>query len=423
MSGPPGLAPRLAAARYLHRVLDRGAPLDETPRDDLGPGEAARALRLARETLRHLPRLDHVLGAMLRKTPPPPVHHALRLAAYEILIERGAAYAAVDAAVNAVARDRRHKHLRGLVNAVGRRLGREGEALLTDAPAPALPDWLHAPVAAAFGAEAATAIAAAHARTPPVDLTLRDPGAGADLGGTMLPTGSVRLSGAPQISALPGYDTGAWWVQDAAAAIPVRCLGALEGQSVVDLCAAPGGKTLQLAAAGARVTAVDNSDRRLARLHENLARTGLAAEVVTADALDWAPAAAPDIVVVDAPCSATGTLRRHPDLPHVRPDPDLTPLTELQARLIDRALGWLGPGGRLLYGTCSLLPAEGEDQAAAALARHAGLRVDLTPPPGVPDTWRSAEGGLRLRPDYWPERGGMDGFFVTVLRKPGGSGP
>ena len=234
----------------------------------------------------------------------------------------------------------------------------------------------------------------------------------------MLPTGSIRIERRVQVSALPGFADGAWWVQDAAAAMPVRLLGDIAGKRALDICAAPGGKTLQLAAGGAEVTALDISQPRLKRLRQNLDRTHLTATVIAADALDWAPERPFDVIVLDAPCSATGTLRRHPDLPHVRPDPDLAPLLELQAKLLDRALGWLAPGGRMVYATCSLLPEEGEDQIAAALTRHTGLKV-VPPAPdlGLDPDWTTPQGGLRLRPDYWAELGGMDGFFAAVLTR------
>jgi 16S rRNA (cytosine967-C5)-methyltransferase len=234
----------------------------------------------------------------------------------------------------------------------------------------------------------------------------------------MLPTGSLRLAEAGQITALPGYAEGAWWVQDAAAALPARVLDPRPGERVLDLCAAPGGKTLQLAAAGAEVTALDISGPRLARLRENLERTRLTAEIVVADALHWQPDALFDAVLLDAPCSASGTIRRHPDLPFVKTGAELPDLVTLQAALIDRALGFVKPGGRLVYCTCSLLPEEGEAQLEAALVRHAGLTVERPEAAGIDTAWITAQGGLRLRPDYWANRGGMDGFFIVRLRKP-----
>jgi 16S rRNA (cytosine967-C5)-methyltransferase len=220
-----------------------------------------------------------------------------------------------------------------------------------------------------------------------------------------------------QISALTGFGEGAFWVQDAAAALAVRMLGDVAGLSVLDLCAAPGGKTLQLADGGAEVIALDISGPRLVRLQENLARTGLRAKIVTADALQWAPPAPYDAIVLDAPCSATGTIRRHPDLPFLRQPSEIAGLVDLQARLLDRALGWLKPGGRLVYCTCSLLQDEGEGQIAAALARHEGVVMLQPQIAGVDPAWMTAR-GLRLRPDYWAEAGGMDGFFMACLQRP-----
>jgi 16S rRNA (cytosine967-C5)-methyltransferase len=233
----------------------------------------------------------------------------------------------------------------------------------------------------------------------------------------VLPTGSVRVQGAGQVSALPGFAEGAWWVQDAAAAMAVPMLGDVKGMRVLDLCAAPGGKTMQLAAAGAMVTALDISGPRMGRVRDNLARTGLEAELVVADALHWQPEAPFDAILLDAPCSATGTIRRHPDLQYIKDGSELAALVALQAQMIERALGFLKPGGRMVYCTCSLLPDEGEAQLAAALARHPGLSVVRTAVPGVPPEWFTPEGALRLRPDYWAESGGMDGFFMVCVTK------
>ncbi len=432
MSGG-GLIPRRGAVALLRGVLDHGRMLRELtstpdgPLAALAPDEAARAQRLATGTLRHTARINALLAPRLRKPPPAEVMHVLRLAAWEILVAGVPAYAAGDSAVRQVRGLRRHQHLSGLVNAVVRGLGRDGAEAWAEMPAAVLPRWLDTPVREAFGAEAAVAIAAAHQTAPPTDLTLREATGAAELADTLgaicLPTGGLRLANPGQISTLPGYQDGAWWVQDAAAAMPVRGLGDITGLNVIDLCAAPGGKTMQLAALGAHVTAVDISADRLKRLRANLHRTELNAEVVVADALAWSPEKPVDVVVLDAPCSASGTLRRHPDLPFVRKNPDLAPLLALQAKLIDRALGWLRPGGRLLYCTCSLIPTEGETQAEAALQRHPDIEpipVDVIP--GVPDTWRTDQGGLRLRPDFWADTGGMDGFFATILRKRAASG-
>ncbi|PZQ48956.1 MAG: 16S rRNA methyltransferase [Rhodovulum sulfidophilum] len=423
----PGLAARAAAADLLAGVLDRGRSLadqiaaTEGPLAGLAPGDRARAQTLAAATLRHLGRVEAVLAPFLAKPPAAAARHALRLATVEICLEGVPAHAAVDAAVRLARRSPKARHLAGLVNAVGRRIGAEGPALWAAAEEAPLPAWIAGPIRRAHGARAVAAIAAAQAEAPvPVDLTLRDPATAAlwaeRLGAELLPTGSLRLRERVQLSALPGYAEGAWWVQDAAAALPARLLGDVAGLRVLDLCAAPGGKTLQLAAAGARVTALDVSESRLARLRENLARTGLPAEVVVADALGWEPEAPFDAVLLDAPCSATGTIRRHPDLPYLRGGAEVAALGEIQAALLARAFGWLAPGGRLVYCVCSLLPVEGEGRIARFVKEAPGVR--RLPAPGragLDPAWITREGALRTRPDFWAERGGMDGFFAALL--------
>jgi 16S rRNA (cytosine967-C5)-methyltransferase len=299
----------------------------------------------------------------------------------------------------------------GLVNAVLRKVP-EGDPL-AGAAVQKLPRWIRQPMVHAYGREAVAAIEATHAVAPALDLTVK-PGSVMPAGGEVLASGSVRLQGAGQVTGLPGYDTGDWWVQDVAAAMAVPLLDPRPGERVLDLCAAPGSKTLQLALAGADVTAVDMSGPRMGRVAENLARTGLAARLVVADALQWQPEADFDAILLDAPCSATGTIRRHPELPFVKDGSELPGLVALQAALLDRALGWLKPGGRLVFCTCSLLPDEGEAQLAGVLARNAGLRVERPAMDWVDPAWVTADGGLRLRPDYW---GGMDGFFMARLAR------
>jgi len=355
----------------------------------------------------------------MSRLPPAPGRHILRLGVAELRVMGTPPHAAVDAAVRLARAGKRSQGQAGLVNAVLRRVAAE-PGLWDAVPEAPLPGWIAGPVRAAWGAAALAGIAGAHARdVVPLDLTLHpgeDPTAWAGrLGAEGLPTGSLRRPRAGQISALPGYGEGRWWVQDAAAALPARLLGPIAGQRVLDVCAAPGGKTLQLAAAGARVTALDVSAPRLGRLRENLARCGLAAEVITADALAYSPPEPFDAILVDAPCTATGTLRRHPDLPHLRGGDALPKLVALQAALIDRAWDWLRPGGRLVFCTCSLLPAEGEEQLARFLERVPAARVLPPALPGLDPPWTTPAGGLRLRPDFWPERGGMDGFFAACL--------
>lgn len=419
-----GLAPRQGALRLLGGIMGEGRLLSELigggALDALANEDRARAQRLALQTLRNLSRADAILAAHLAKPPPLAVRNALRLGTVEIC-GGSAAHGVVNSIVSIVGKAKRTASYRGLVNAVLRKVAATGPARWPDLPPQRLPNWLRGPLCEAWGDEAVRGMEEAFARTPPVDMTPR--GDAADLartlGGTLLPTGSVRLADAGQISRLPGYSEGAFWVQDAAAAMPARILAARTGEKVLDLCAAPGGKTLQLAAAGAEVTALDISGVRLGRLRENLGRTGLSARVIEGDALDFAEGGF-DAILLDAPCSATGTIRRHPDLPFAKDGTEFLALMALQARLIDHALGLLRPGGRLVFCTCSLLPDEGEVQVEEALARHPGLAVDRAAllQPGIDPAWITPEGGLRLRPDYWPDLGGMDGFHIACLTKP-----
>ncbi|MEL6477890.1 MAG: transcription antitermination factor NusB [Pseudomonadota bacterium] len=413
-----GLTARLGAVELVRAVLDDGAMLDESRLPGAvaraSAAERAQARALADLTLRRRGQIDDLLTDFVPRAPRPPINHILRVMAAELLFAGTAAHAAVDTAVRAAKRLKAGK-MAGLINAVGRRMTREGEAVLAaqDAAALALPDWLSDRLTADWGAETPRAIAEAHLASPPQDLTYRDAQVPLPDGARRLPSGTVRLRERAQISALPGFAEGAFWAQDAAASLPAQMIPDAAGKRVLDLCAAPGGKTLQLAAIGARVTALDISARRLERLGENLARTGLSAETVTADALSWQPEAPFDAILLDAPCSATGTIRRHPDLPHRFAPGDLASLTGLQANLLDRAFGWLAPGGVLIYCTCSLLKAEGEDQIAAFLARQPRAQRAPTQLPGLAPLF--AEGHLRSRPDHWAEHGHLDGFYAAHL--------
>lgn len=398
--------------RLMPELLAAGA-LDKLPPDD-----RARAQRLAMETLRGMERADRLLQKHLKKQPPLTVRNVLRLGTVE-LCQGGAAHGVVNAMVTIVSQHRRLGHLKGLTNAVLRKVAAQGPEAWGVLRAPRLPKWLRGPLVEAWGAEAMAAMEQAHFAGAPLDLTAKgDAGALAEaVGGVLLPTGSVRLEQAGQVSALPGYDAGDWWVQDAAAALPVQMLAPVTGEKVLDLCAAPGGKTLQLAAAGAEVTAVDTSEGRMARVRENLKRTGLKANLKVMDAR--AVEGAFDAVLLDAPCSATGTIRRHPDLPFAKNGDEFGPLIGLQTEMLDHAWGLVKPGGRMVFCTCSLLPDEGEVQVDEALLRHTDMRVEAVDVPGLEPAWRSEEGGVRLRPDYWADRGGMDGFYIAVLRKAG----
>jgi len=414
------LGARRSAIYLLDQVLGEGRLMSEClgagALDRLPPDDRARAQRLATETLRGLERADRLLQKHLRKYPPLTVHNALRLGTIE-LCQGEAAHGVVNAMVQIVGANKRHEKLKGLVNAVLRKIADEGPEAWPSLRAPRLPKWLRNPLVQAWGGEAVAAMEVAHFAGAPVDLTLKPGASGDGLGGVLLPTGSVRLAQAGQISALPGYETGDWWVQDAAAALPARILAPQPGERILDLCAAPGGKTLQIAASGATAVAVDISENRMARVRENLARTGLMAELQVGDAL--ARQGRYDAILLDAPCSATGTIRRHPDLPHAKDGAEFGELIELQARMLAHAWTLLKPGGRLVFCTCSLLPDEGEVQVEEALAMFPDMATDrdALAVPGVDLTWITEEGGLRLRPDYWPEQGGMDGFYIACLRK------
>jgi 16S rRNA (cytosine967-C5)-methyltransferase len=408
---------RQAALALLSAVLDRRRPLEEAL--DALPGTAPRdraaAHRIASAVLRRLGTLDTVLEPFLRREPPPAARHALRIGAAELLLLGTPAHAAVASAVGLVPRP-----FAGLVNAVLRRVADAGQGALEGLDGPRLdtPAWLWSSWYAAYG-PAVRAIAAAHQHPAPLDLSLL-PGATPPAGAEALPTGSHRTPPGTRITELPGFAEGGFWAQDAAAALPAKLLGPRPGERIADLCAAPGGKTAQLAAAGAHVVAVERDARRAARIGENLARLRLSAETVVADALDWRPDARFDAVLLDAPCSATGTMRRHPDIAYLKRAGDIVTLAALQAKLIAAAARLLAPGGRLVFATCSLQPEEGEAQAEAALA--AGLVPDPIRPdecPGLPEAITPA-GYLRTRPDVWPDRGGMDGFFAARFRVAGG---
>ena len=418
-------ASQTSARQVAHHLLDQitgeGRLMPELlaagALDRLDPADRARAQRLALDTLRGLERADRLLEKHLRKTPPLTVRNMLRLATVEICMG-GDAHGVVNEAVAAVGKDKRTGALKGLVNAVLRKIAVEGPAAWAKLRVPRLPNWLRDPLVEGYGASVVAAMEAVQFATPPLDLTPKGDAeqVAAAVAGVVLPTGSVRLAAAGQVTALPGYDSGAWWVQDAAAAIPARVLAVRPGERVLDMCAAPGGKTMQLAAAGAAVTALDISEARMARVASNLARTGLTATLVVGDAMTHQGQY--DAILLDAPCSATGTIRRHPDLPHAKDGSDFGALIEMQAQMLDHALTLLKPGGRLVYCTCSLLPDEGEVQVDEALERHPGLTVDRAALdlPGLDPAWITPEGGLRLRPDFWADEGGMDGFYIACLR-------
>lgn len=422
-SGPQGLVARIGALELICDVLDRGRML-EGAQGGVGSGpERAESKALADLTLRRLGQVDAVLAPLVARPPRAPVNHVLRLMAAELLFAGTAPHAAVDLGVRLVKRLPGAERLSGLVNAVGRKLAAAGQGALAgqDAAMLNLAPWLRARLEADWGPVITRAMAEAHLTPAPHDLTPRSPGdaavLAAELGARLLPSGSLRLAGRPQLSALPGYDAGAWWVQDAAASLPARMLAAKPGERVLDACAAPGGKTLQLASAGAVVTAMDRIEARLPRLRENLARTGLSAEVLCADAADWSAPEPFDAVLLDAPCSATGTLRRHPEAAWLRTPEHIRRYATGQARLLAACARMLRPGGRLVYAVCSLELEEGE--AIVAGAAGLGLAPDPISADDLPELAEAItpQGFVRTFPFHLAADGGMDGFFIARFRR------
>ncbi|MDB5451452.1 MAG: rsmB [Caulobacteraceae bacterium] len=418
-----GLPARAAALDLLIAALARRAGMDEglthPSLQALEPRDRAFARALVMATLRHLGPIDAALQAKVHKAPPDKVVQILRLGVAQIFVLKTPPHAAVTTAVDLTAADRGTAPLKGLVNAVLRGLLREPPDL--DQPELMAPTWLYARWQAGYGPEAARAMAAVIAQEPATDLSLKDPTQAAELAPTLeaevLPGGSLRTALRGEVSAWPGFAEGGWWVQDAAAAVPARLLDVQPGQTALDLCAAPGGKTMQLAAAGAQVTALDKSAGRLKRVSENLARTGLSAEVIAADAAGWPDRRQFDAVLLDAPCSATGTFRRHPDVLWAAKPGDIASLAAVQSRLLDAAARRVKSGGRLVYCVCSLELEEGEGQVAAFLIRSRDFTLEpMTPGEGgAPGASLRPDGTLRILPHH--REGGTDGFYIARLKR------
>lgn len=437
----PGLAARRIAADILDGVLHKRRMLDDQL-DGAGahPGlktlsDRDRALmrRLVATILRRLGTLGHVLSRLLDRGVPtdaPRAQSALLIGAAQILWMDVPDHAAVDLSVRLVQADRRAAKYAGLVNAVLRRCAREGQPLIDEVKSEMLdlPPWLVSRWINAYGEEAARAMATAISVEPALDLTVKsDPDSWATrLHGEVLATGTVRTLLHGSVTMLPGFDEGQWWVQDAAAAIPARLFGDIKDKTIIDLCAAPGGKTAQLAHAGAIVTAVDRSPNRVARLEDNLARLALEANTAVADATEWQGdqvSALYDGVLIDAPCAATGTIRRHPDVAWLKQEADIGALAALQKRLLQKAVALLKPGGTLVYCTCSLEPEEGEQAIASLLASESGVRrLPVTSGEvGGLDEILTTDGDIRTLPSHLvhsdPRLGGLDGFFAARLVK------
>ncbi|QNE32855.1 RsmB/NOP family class I SAM-dependent RNA methyltransferase [Sphingomonas sp. NBWT7] len=409
---PPGTAARRAAMRLLDAVLRRGDPLEAAlpaaTRDLAEANDRGLAHAIAAEALRRLPDLDAVIDSATRQRLPDDAkaRTALRIALVQALALGTPPHAAIATVLPLVDGGPR-KLVHGVFGSLTR-----GGATLPDVPT--LPPAVAERWRAAWGEAAVAAAAAAIAAPPPLDLTLADPDALAPDGLALAPD-QRRLVDAGPVARLPGYAEGKWWVQDVAASLPARLLGRGAGE-VIDLCAAPGGKTMQLAAAGWNVTALEVSPARAARLHENLARTGLPAKVVIADALHWAPPVPVDALLIDAPCSATGIFRRHPDVLYRAHAAIVADMAALQAQLLARAAEWVRPGGRLVYATCSLERAEGEDQLTRFLADHPDYRVDPPATGELPAGFAAHDRGyLRTLPGTLAAEGGCDGFFVVRL--------
>jgi len=434
----PGLPARAAAAKILAAVVDKKLPLDGALDHEHGNpaykalGESDRALvrAILNTTLRHLPRIDAAIASLL-ETPLPEgaraLHHVLAAGAAQILYLDVPDHSAVDLAVEQANQDPRNRRFAKLVNAILRRLSREKERILGEiADIPPMPPWFIERMAKAYGKERALAISESQLEPAAIDLTVKSDAAGwaKRLNGAVIPTGGVRLSAFEgSIPSLDGFEEGEWWVQDAAASIPARLFGDLTGKRVADLCAAPGGKTAQLILAGGRVTAIDQSENRLKRLRSNLERLGLEAETIAVDLTKFEPSERFDAILLDAPCSSTGTTRRHPDVLWTKGAGDIAKLATLQERLLRHAVTLLNPGGVLVFSNCSLDPQEGEEVVARVLEDMKNLErvpIDAAKWPGMEQAitpigeFRTLPTMLDMPDDF---ASGLDGFYAAVLRR------
>jgi 16S rRNA (cytosine967-C5)-methyltransferase len=424
---PGPASPRRVAANLVDMVLGKGRALDDALADpksgfrDLSERDRGFVRRLAATTLRRRGQIDGVLRKFLTLWPKGLPREAMRLGAAELLFLGAPAHAAVGEAVNLMHPEQ--KKPRGLINAVLRKVATGGQAIVAeqDAAIANTPDWLWQSWVNFYGEDIARDIAMAHLQEAPLDMSVKGDDAAAwaeKLEAEILPTGGLRRMAGGAVENLPGFDEGAWWVQDVAASLPVKLLGDVKGKRVADLCAAPGGKTAQLAALGASVMAVDRSDPRLKRLKENLKRLGYKVDVRTAEIEKWQPEESFDAVLLDAPCTATGTIRRHPDLPYLKDETDVAKLAELQRRLMIAGWAMLKPGGRMVYCVCSLQPEEAEYQIRHLLALPG---AEIIPADAgklrLPSEAVTHDGALRTLPSIWSGRGGMDGFFAVCLQK------
>jgi 16S rRNA (cytosine967-C5)-methyltransferase len=417
-----GIPARRAALAIVSGVLRQRRALDFQLEGlkGLEPRDAGFARALASQTLRHLGLLDAVLQEFMEKPLQPhkagAAHEILLMGVCELLILKVAPHAAVDAANQLAAKDKKAVHFKPLINAVLRRISREGEAALAklDAARLSTPDWLWTRWIGQYGAEVARTIAEAHLREAPIDIVTK-PGEAPESEALF---GNVRrLKADGRIEDLPGFADGSWWVQDAAATLPALLLGDVENKKVIDLCAAPGGKTMQLAARGAKVTAVEIDATRADRIRENLARTKLKAEIVQSDARDFDGKA--KLVLIDAPCTATGTIRRHPDLPWIKGAADVTVSAAAAYEILESGAAMVEPGGTLVFAVCSLEREEGEEQIAAFLDAHPEFaRAPITADELFGHSeWITPDGDLRTLPCHLGDKGGMDGFYAARLKR------
>lgn len=414
---PPGTATRRAALRLVDAILRRGDPLDvamHAATQGLQPNDRAFAVAIVSETLRWMADIDILIDSATAQILPDDVKSraVLRIALAQLLVLKSPPHAVVATALPLLANGPRR-----LVHAILSRAQQDGWQLPETASLPlsTAERW-----AEEWSPEMADAAAIAWSAAPPIDLSFAaEPGAEEWADAVTLAPLHRRLPRGLAVEAMPGFSEGGWWVQDLAASLPARLLGAGEGHHVLDLCAAPGGKTMQLAAAGWRVTAVDSSAKRLGRLQENLDRTGLSAVIEQGDIRSWAPEEKADAVLLDAPCTATGIFRRHPDVLHRIEPAQIAEMALLQSELLDRAAQWVKPGGTLVYATCSLERTEGEDQITAFLGRHSDWAIDPARGDELPgNVTPDAEGFVRTLPGTLAEAGGLDGFFVARLRAP-----
>lgn len=420
-----GVEARLVAGILLNAALEKRTGLDEamaqSPAKDLPPADRAFARAVAMAALRRLGEIDQILDRRLNKSPPAPVRTIMRVALAQTLVLGTPAFAAVSTAVKLAERDAKTRPYKNLVNAVLRGVDREGPGK-TSAVAN-LPDWLAARWKTNFGEAGLEGLALATRDEPATDLSTK-PGVdlealAAAVDGEILPGGTIRTGKRGDVSTWSGFEDGDWWVQDAAAAIPARLLAVKAGETVLDMCAAPGGKTLQLAATGAQTVALDRSEARLKRLRQNFQRMNLEAEIVAVPAEDWEDDRQFDAVLLDAPCTATGTYRRNPEVLKATRPADVAKLADVQHRLLDAAAGRVKAGGRLVFCVCSLEREEGETQVIAFLRRHPEFKTVVANPAevGAPQDALTKEGWLRVLPSQWAEQGGVDGFFVALMQR------